>query len=395
MATAPRRLFTVSSPIPARDTLATGSSNTYAASEGVFRLTPPFSSASNFFLATMITSASLAQAEQIVAQGVQSDGTFPFQPVILAKSSQASYNSRYLAFDNAVFNARLRGNYSIQRTNADDPPPGNLLGYQNGGYWFSIGGTNFAPGAMADNLNSFGGLLFEDTGGETTLLSFLSAGATGSYGTVLEPCNYPQKFPDPMNYFYQARGFSLAECYYQSVTNPYQGLVAGEPLAAPFAQPAGGDWIGLASNAVLTGTTNLSLQFAAIDAGHPLRQVDLFFDGTWLTTVTNLAPLPGDVLNVTLNGFSTNYAVPTNASLKSATAGLTGVLNSSAFSNLTKVQAFAHGDRIELHSLNTNLTGAQVSVSAGSANSTNPPTTFVNAVQGNFLDSTAWATFEL
>ena len=35
----------------------------------------------------------------------------------------------------------------------------------------------FAPGAIADHLTS--------------------AGATGSYGTVMEPCNLPEKFPHP------------------------------------------------------------------------------------------------------------------------------------------------------------------------------------------------------
>jgi uncharacterized protein (TIGR03790 family) len=369
--------------------LAPGSSNRYAGSESIFRLTPPISGASNYFLVTMITSTSLALAENVINQGVLSDGTFPTQPVVLSKSIQPGYNSRYVEFDNAIFNARLRGNYAIQRTNGTDPPTGPLLGSQTGAYGFNVDPNNFVPGAMADNLNSFGGMLFEDTSGETTLLSYLTAGATGSFGTVIEPCSYTQKFPDSQNYFYQARGFSLAECYYQSVTNPYQGLVVGEPLAAPFALTATGDWNGLANNAVLSGTTNLSLQFTAADARHPLRQVDLFLDGTWLTTVTNISPLPGDTLNVTLNGFSTNYVVPTNASLKSITTGLTGVLNGGAFSALSRVQAYAHGDRIELHSLNTNLVGAQVTVGAGSANSSNPPTTFVSAIQTNFLDSTS------
>ena len=72
----------------------------------------------------------------------------------------------------------------------------------------------------------------------------------------------------------------MAECYYQSVTNPYQGLLLGEPLAAPFAQPASGSWSNLPANALLSGTTNLSLQFNAADANHPVQQVDLFVDGT-------------------------------------------------------------------------------------------------------------------
>jgi hypothetical protein len=108
------------------------------------------------------------------------------------------------------------------------------------------------------------------------LLVFLNAGASGSYGTVVEPCNYIQKFPSPQDYFYQARGFSLAECYYMSLANPYQGLIVGEPLAAPFARPPVGAWINLPANSVLSGITNLTLQCTASASNRPIQQVDLF-----------------------------------------------------------------------------------------------------------------------
>lgn len=59
--------------------------------------------------------------------------------------------------------------------------------------------------------------------------------STGSYGTVQEPCNFPQKFPDPVilvdNYL---RGETLIEAYWKSVAMPGQGIFIGEPLAAPF-----------------------------------------------------------------------------------------------------------------------------------------------------------------
>src|ERR1022692_2030818 len=102
----------------------------------------------------------------------------------------------------------------------------------------------------------------------------------------------------------------MAECYYQSVTNPYQGIILGDPLAAPFALPAAGLWNNLPSNALLRGATNLSLQFTAADPNHPVQQVDLFVDGTFAQTVTNILPSANNVLSVTLNGYPTNYTVP-------------------------------------------------------------------------------------
>src|SRR5205823_5240399 len=89
---------------------------------------------------------------------------------------------------------------------------GPSLGLQSGVYFSSVSPTDFVPGSMADNLTSYGGLLFTDNSSQLNLLSFLKAGAAGSYGTVDEPYAYLEKFPSPLNYFYQGRGFSLAEC---------------------------------------------------------------------------------------------------------------------------------------------------------------------------------------
>jgi uncharacterized protein (TIGR03790 family) len=376
---------------PASCNLPPGSSNSYAGSEGIFRATPP-SSGSSSFLVSMITSSNLTEAKLVIDHAVAGDSTFPTQTVFLGKSSDVYRNIRYTLFDNTVFNTRLRGNFSTQRTNVYSPGDleSYIAGYQNGVQLFGLGTTTFAPGAMADNLTSYGGSIFEDTQ-QTPMLVFLTAGAIGTYGTVVEPCAYLQKFPSPQNYFYQSRGFSLAECYYQSVTNPYQGLLVGEPLAAPFAQPAAGTWNTLPANALLSGTTNLSLQFTASDARHPVQQVDLFLDGSWLQTVTNIPPSINNVLYVTLNGFPTNYTVPGGATIKSVASNLTARLNQTTYTNSTKVMAFAHGDRIELQSLDRTKSGAQVSLSvSNSIGSGTALTTGIAASRTNFLDTVAF-----
>ena len=149
----------------------------------------------------------------------------------------------------------------------------------------------FVPGAIADSLTSFGGIIF-GTNSQTNLLAFINGGAAGSYGTVAEPANDTQKFPNPQVYFYQARGFSLAESYYQSINVPYLGLMVAEPLAAPFARPGQGRWDTNLPNAVLSGTTKLSVNFSSTIGNHPLQQVDLFVDGVYFSTLTNLAPVP-------------------------------------------------------------------------------------------------------
>ena len=375
--------------LPSSCSLPNASSNSYAGSEYVFRSAAPGTSKTNF-LTVMLTSSNLAEAKLVIDRGVASDSTFPTQTVYLGKSDDTARNIRYVLFDNAIFNTRLRGKYSMQRTNVNvSNYLGYIAGYENG-YLNIVPATNYAPGALADQLTSYGGYLYEDYG-QTTALQYLNAGAAGSYGTVIEPCAYLQKFPSPQDYFCQARGFSMAECYYQSVTNPYQGVLLGEPLAAPFAQAPGASWSNLPANALLSGTTNLSLQINAADSAHPVQQVDLFVDGTFAQTLTNIPPRQGNTLTVTIRGQAMPYNVAASATLLSATAGLAALLNQNSNTNVTKVQAFAHGDRIELHSFDLTQPGSQISaLAASSVGSASALTTFVTASRTSFLDTIAF-----
>ena len=94
---------------------------------------------------------------------------------------------------------------------------------------------HFLPGALADHLTSSGGDLLGTS--QMSSLRWLEAGATASYGTVSEPCNYPQKFPHPtilLNHY--LHGASAIEAYWKSLEWPAQGVLIGEPLAAPYIQ---------------------------------------------------------------------------------------------------------------------------------------------------------------
>ncbi|MGA2786618.1 MAG: TIGR03790 family protein [Verrucomicrobiota bacterium] len=371
--------------------LPNSSSNSYSCSEGIFRQMPPVTAGSNSWLVTMLTSSYLTQAEAIIDRSVAADGTFPTQTVWLAKTTDLARNVRYWEFDDTIFDARVAGDFSIQRTNQNSPYGlTNLFGYQTGLAGFNLLSNAFVPGSIADSLTSFAGEIYENSG-QTSLLAFMNAGACSSYGTVVEPCNYLQKFPSPQDYFYQARGFNLAECYYLSLVNPYQGLIVGEPLAAPFARPPSGAWVNLPADSVLNGITNLTLQCTASASNRPVQQVDLFLDGTWLQTLTNLPPAAGNQLYVTINGYTTNYTVPANATIASVAAGLADVLNEPAYTNLSKAQATVFGDRIMLQSTDLNTPGAQIPVNVSNAvGSASALTAFVTASQTNFLDTVAY-----
>lgn len=92
---------------------------------------------------------------------------------------------------------------------------------------------SFVPGALADHLTSLGGDLLGS--GQMSSLRWLEAGATASYGSVSEPCNHWQKFPNPAVLLkHYVQGNTAIEAYWKSVAWPTQGLFIGEPLAAPY-----------------------------------------------------------------------------------------------------------------------------------------------------------------
>ncbi len=367
--------------------LPDNSSNSYCYAELPFRQAPPNTAPTNAFLAMLLTDTNLARAEAILRSGVAADSTFPTQLVRLQKTSDTTRNIRFLEADNAVFESQVAGNYAVTRLTSDATTLTNLTGWQTGLANFTLATNALVGGALADSLTSFGGNIFENSG-QTPLLAFLEAGAAGSYGTVVEPCNYLQKFPDPIDYFYQARGFALAEAYYQSVQNPFQGLLVGEPLTAPFARPGLGSWNTLTNGATLSGTATLGLSFTSAATNLPLAQVDLFVDGTFLATLTNLPPAAGNLLSAVVNGTPCTYTIQATDTLASATAGLTAAINQQT--NTTQVLAYAAGDRIELQSHVLNTPGSTVTLAASaSPGSAASLTTGLTAARPTFLDTVA------
>jgi hypothetical protein len=148
--------------------------------------------------------------------------------------------------------------------------------------WNSSGST-ILPGAICENLTSFGGV-FTPSAGQTPLSEFLRAGAAGSSGTVIEPFSLQEKFPHPSIQVHYARGASLAEAFYQSVHAPYQLLVVGDPLCQPWAVipevevVTAADQQVLAPGAVVSGTLELEPR-ATVSDGTTADRFELFVDG--------------------------------------------------------------------------------------------------------------------
>jgi uncharacterized protein (TIGR03790 family) len=174
-----------------------------------------------------------AQARILIDRGVASDGTSPTGTAYLITSGDEARDVRAIGYPDAqALNGkdlrmevlhtpglRQRGDVMFYFTGAAQVP--DLL-------------TNrFLPGSVGDHLTSYGGELSDSS--QMSSLRWLEAGASGSYGTVVEPCNFTAKFPNPslLMYHYLA-GETLIEAYWKSVAMPGQGIFIGEPLAAPY-----------------------------------------------------------------------------------------------------------------------------------------------------------------
>jgi uncharacterized protein (TIGR03790 family) len=183
----------------------------------------------------MLAGTTLAGVKALIDRGVASDGTHPAGTGYLMITSDHARNTRARFYQGILLMQSDR--FKLQVLQEDS------LRYRDDVMFYFTGlsrvqkiDTNtYLPGAIADHLTSAGGKLTDSA--QMSSLRWLEAGATGSYGSVTEPCSYVEKFPRPnivINRY--LNGETLLESYWKSVQWPGQGLFIGEPLATPFRQ---------------------------------------------------------------------------------------------------------------------------------------------------------------
>ncbi len=155
----------------------------------------------------------------------------------------------------------------------------DVAGLMAGVEEFSLAKSNITirPGAICEHLTSAGGILFTSTF-QTPLTEFLRYGAAGASGTVAEPHAIQAKFPLPSLQLHYARGCSLAESFYQSVTGPYQLLIVGDPLCAPWAAIPKILVEGIKADDKVKGKISIKPSSAAA-AARPIAMFEAFVDG--------------------------------------------------------------------------------------------------------------------
>lgn len=182
----------------------------------------------------LLPAETLEQAKQWIDRGVVAKNNQRVKAILLDTSNTAR-NVRSKGFNKAI--THLSSYVDIDVVKADSVKNKKQIMF----YFTGVANVahlqdnQFLPGAIGDHLTSFGGQLFNDSNGQMSILKWLHAGAAGSYGAVVEPCNFIEKFPNPNEVMrHYLNGSTLIEAYWRSVLMPGQGLFVGEPLARPF-----------------------------------------------------------------------------------------------------------------------------------------------------------------
>lgn len=206
----------------------------------------------------LATGPDAGTAFDVIARGVAADGTQPRGTGWFFRTRDSARSVRFSEFRNVTLPQWTPdGGLDLVYVDATDGGTQVLSNATDVLFYFQglvsvsdITTNTYRPGAVADHLTSFGGQV--PTSGQMSVLRWLEAGATASYGTVVEPCNFTTKFPNTtvlLSHYY--RGEPVLEAYWKSVRMPGEGLFVGEPLATPW-KPS---WTWDAATRTLTLTT--------------------------------------------------------------------------------------------------------------------------------------------
>ena len=277
-----------------------------------------------FFLSTVLAvTRNYGNTEQEaldqLQRTVRADGTNPKGSFYFTTSEDVRTRTRKSNYDFAVKRLKKMG-YGAEIVEGNLPENKlRVLGATIGtpGFNWKRSGSRFVPGAIGDNLTSYGGRMPRQE--QTKLTEFLANGAAGGSGTVTEPFALQVKFPHPMIHVHYARGCTLAEAFYQSVSGPSQLLIVGDALCRPFGRVPEFGVTGVSLNQKVSGTIRLKptpdLTTVRI-AGY-----QLFVDGQLVHVQNNSAEMKIDTTDMS-DGYHEFRIVAISSTLLESSAGV-------------------------------------------------------------------------
>ncbi len=171
----------------------------------------------------------------------------------------------------------------------------DVLGLTTGtpNFNWTSSGSKFLPGAIGDNLTSYGGKM--DIASQTKLSEFIRNGAAGASGAVVEPYAVQAKFPHPMIHAHYVAGCSLAESFYQSIQGSHQMLIVGDALCQPYATKPVISLVGIDDGGEIKATLNFEVDGSQSPV--PIAGIETYVDGV----LVNRARLEGGKRKIKLD----------------------------------------------------------------------------------------------
>ena len=222
-----------------------------------------------------------AELLAMIDRSVQSDGTFPAGTAYYMQTTDPLRSGpRHGTFPTAVVQMTNAGGVAEHLMDVLPLARHDALGVMTGWASPDIDGGTFTllPGAFCDHLTSYAATY--DVASQVKMSRWIAKGASGTAGTVEEPCNYASKFPHARVHVVYRRGMTLGEAWFRAMANvPFQTLFNGDPLTSPWALAPTLQVTGLGGGAV-SGVVQLSPSATPHPAGGAaIAECELFVDG--------------------------------------------------------------------------------------------------------------------
>lgn len=252
---------------------------------------PGFPLARRYFIGAMLGYSgergnTVEETIEMIDRSIAADGTLPMGTFYFMKTNDENRSGpRDPLFRAAIQAINGRGGQAEEIEAVLPTGRHGALGILTGAAAPDIDGTDMTilSGAFCDHLTSFAGRF--DTSSQTKMSRWIANGASGTYGTVEEPCNYPGKFPVPRMHYHYFRGLSLGEAVFRNLAFvPFQGLIYGDPLTQPFAYlPSVA--VSDAPEEVVTGPLVLTPEATTDNPSADIEGYDLYVNGVVLDHV--------------------------------------------------------------------------------------------------------------
>ncbi len=234
----------------------------------------------------------LGEVLQMIDRSVQADGsraggagggTFYF----MNNTGDPLRNVRANQYATAATGITTNG--GVSQTIVGELPLGShdILGVVTGFAATNITNANMTmlAGSFADHLTSYAATF--DENGQTKCSQWITKGASGTAGTVDEPCNYPGKFPHTRSQVFYLQGMSLGEAWYRGALYvPFQPMFLGDPLTRLFTYIPGVS-VPDAPGGPVSGTVQFTPQGFTAKPGATVQSYTLLVDGVFHSSVVN------------------------------------------------------------------------------------------------------------